>query len=298
MENQKQTFGAYRYFIVPNDQLSFFDMVEEKRKSAVQDFFSILVEERKRSWRIKNKKYLLVFNRKISDTVFVCKFSMETTRKAFVEGEIDIERKDEINWPFIYVIIDTAHQIVLFEIKTSVFTSLSVAKKKLKCCFEEVFSLYGFEVLFDEITDPSTFWSVIKKSKGAYEVSLTLNSPDLFGGFNDTNEMLKTISKQYNNTKTKIALTSSKPNLNIDKNNKALSDAVDYASGGGGEWSVKVCQEGGGKKTYKSNHNVRKIAIGDITDSQRQNEVAKEILHSLDTIETILKEDPPHADRK
>ena len=69
MEKSEYSFGAYRYFIVPNDQISLFDAIEEKRKKAVQNFFSALVEEKKRSWEIKGRKHLLVFNRQVSSSV-------------------------------------------------------------------------------------------------------------------------------------------------------------------------------------------------------------------------------------
>ena len=131
MEKSEYSFGAYRYFIVPNDQISLFDAIEEKRKKAVQNFFSALVEEKKRSWEIKGRKHLLVFNRQVSSSVFICKFSMETKKTIFIESESDIENIDEIDYPFIYVIIDTSHQIVLFELKPSVFSSLNVSKDKL-----------------------------------------------------------------------------------------------------------------------------------------------------------------------
>lgn len=35
----EHSFGAYRYFIVPSEQISFFDSVEEKRKHAAEEFF-------------------------------------------------------------------------------------------------------------------------------------------------------------------------------------------------------------------------------------------------------------------
>lgn len=103
MEKSEYSFGAYRYFIVPNDQISLFDAIEEKRKKAVQNFFSALVEEKKRSWEIKGRKHLLVFNRQVSSSVFICKFSMETKKTIFIESESDIENIDEIDYPFIYV---------------------------------------------------------------------------------------------------------------------------------------------------------------------------------------------------
>ena len=112
MRKIERSFGVYRYFIVPNEQMSLFDAVEERRKEAVQNFFFSLAEEKKRSWEIKKRKHLLVYNRQISKTVFICKFSMETKRTVFVESDTDIENLPETEYPFIYVIIDTWRQIV------------------------------------------------------------------------------------------------------------------------------------------------------------------------------------------
>lgn len=297
MEKSEYSFGAYRYFIVPNDQISLFDAIEEKRKKAVQNFFSALVEEKKRSWEIKGRKHLLVFNRQVSSSVFICKFSMETKKTIFIESESDIENIDEIDYPFIYVIIVTSHQIVLFELKPSVFSSLNVSKDKLKICFEKIFSLYGFEVLFEEITDSNTFWTFVNDSRGIFEISMTLNSPNLFGGFNNTNEMLKEVQETYNNSQTTIKLTSKKPILhNIKPDNKPLSDAVEYVSGGGGEWILTVASKSGERKKYKSKHNIRKVSIRHINSKSHQNGAKTDILHALDSLETILKKE--HTDEE
>ena len=299
MEKSEYSFGAYRYFIVPNDQISLFDAIEEKRKKAVQNFFSALVEEKKRSQEIKGRKHLLVFNRQVSFSVFICKFSMETKKTIFIESESDIENIDEVDYPFIYVIIDTSHQIVLFELKPSVFSSLNVSKDKLKICFEKIFSLYGFEVLFEEITDSNTFWTFVNDSHGIYEISMTLNSPNLFGGFNNTNEMLKEVQETYNNSQTTIKLTSKKSILRrIEPDNKPLADAVEYVSGGGGEWLLTVASKSGERKKYKSKHNVRKVSIRHINSNSKdhQNEAKTDILHALESLETILKKE--HTDEE
>lgn len=297
MEKLEHSFGAYRYFIVPNEQMSLFDTIEEKRKSAVQNFFSSLVQEKKRSWEIKNQKHLLVFNRQISDSVFICKFSMETKKTIFIESESDIENIDEVDYPFVYVIIDTLRQIILFELKTSVFSSLNVSKEKLKACFESVFSFYGFEVLFEEITDSNTFWTFVNDATGIYEIAIILNSPNLFGGFNNTNDMLKQISETYNNSQTTIKLTGKKAVLrNIKQNNKPLSDAVEYVSGGGGEWTLTVASKSGERKTYKSKHNIRKVTVRRINSKDHQSEVTKDILHALDNVETVLKKEQNHEE--
>lgn len=291
MRTDSHSFGAFRYFIVPCEQMSLFDKVEEKRATAVNSFFSQLAEMKKRNWEIKGKKHLLVCNTKLSEDIFICKFSKETTKTIFKESDDDIENVDEPDYPFIYVIFDTARQIALIELKTSVFSSLNQAKEKLKVCFQKTFTLFGFEVLFEEITDSSTFWNFVSDSYGVYDLTLTLNSPNLFGGFSNTNEMLKTIKETYNNSQTTIKLSSKNPNItNLTQQNTLLNDAIDYASAGGGEWSLTVAAKDKEKRTIKSKHNVRKVSVRKIHPKQDQKDIEDDIRKALDRVETLLKE--------
>ena len=281
MRTDSHSFGAFRYFIVPCEQMSLFDTVEEKRAT----------EMKKRNWEIKGKKHLLVCNTKLSEDIFICKFSKETTKTIFKESDDDIENVDEPDYPFIYVIFDTARQIALIELKTSVFSSLNQAKEKLKVCFQKAFTLFGFEVLFEEITDSSTFWNFVSDSYGVYDLTLTLNSPNLFGGFSNTNEMLKTIKETYNNSQTTIKLSSKNPNItNLTQQNTLLNDAIDYASAGGGEWSLTVAAKDKEKRTIKSKHNVRKVSVRKIHPKQDQKDIEDDIRKALDRVETLLKE--------
>ena len=291
MRTDSHSFGAFRYFIVPCEQMSLFDTVEEKRATAVNSFFSQLAELKKRNWEIKGKTHLLVCNTKLSEDIFICKFSKETTKTIFKESDDDIENVDEPDYPFIYVIFDTARQIALIELKTSVFSSLNQAKEKLKVCFQKTFTLFGFEVLFEEITDSSTFWNFVSDSYGVYDLTLTLNSPNLFGGFSNTNEMLKTIKETYNNSQTTIKLSSKNPNItNLTQQNTLLNDAIDYASAGGGEWSLTVAAKDKEKRTIKSKHNVRKVSVRKIHPKQDQKDIEDDIRKALDRVETLLKE--------
>ena len=53
MEKSEYSFGAYRYFIVPNDQISLFDAIEEKRKKAVQISSLPLLRKRKEAGKLR-----------------------------------------------------------------------------------------------------------------------------------------------------------------------------------------------------------------------------------------------------
>ncbi len=286
----EQTFGAYRYFVVQREQLSFFDMVKEKRAAAQSAFFTALERERKLAWRIADKRYLLVFEQKLSPDVVVCKFSMETHQTRYQESESGIESIDEPDYPYINAVFDQKRQIVLLEVKTTVFPSLSASRGRLSACLERSFAPYGFDVLFEGITDAEGFWDIVGESRGVCQLTLTLNAPNLFGGYNDTNEMLRDIAKTYNNTRATIRLENPKGKLTgISQENKALKDAMEYASGGGGEWKVTVLRRGAGQKTYRSEDNVRKVSVRRM---ERADGAGREdILQALDSVETILKQE-------
>ncbi|MEG1669239.1 hypothetical protein [Chryseobacterium sp.] len=288
--NSENSFGAFRYFIIPSEQTSLFDTVDEKRGIAIQSFFSVLLTDKKRSFEIKGKKHLLVFKQKITESVYVCKFSMEAIKTIHKEGESDIENISETDYPFIWVIIDISRQILFIELKTTVFSSISVAKERLKNFLELGFDLYGFEVAIEEISDSSTFWKFVDESEGVYEVLLILNSPNLFGGYNNTNDMLKDIQGTYNNSKTVLKLSNAKPKLqNISPNNTKLKDAVDYASAGGGEWAVTVKPKGLKKRTHKSKHTIKKLSFKNIDSTEYLEQLKKDIINSLNKVETILR---------
>lgn len=78
--------------------------------------------------------------------------------------------------------------------------------------------------------------------------------------------------------------------------NKPLSDAVEYVSGGGGEWILTVASKSGERKKYKSKHNIRKVSIRHINSKSHQNGAKTDILHALDSLETILKKE--HTDEE
>lgn len=58
MRTDSHSFGAFRYFIVPCEQMSLFDTVEEKRATAVNSFFSQLAEMKKTQLGNKRQKAL------------------------------------------------------------------------------------------------------------------------------------------------------------------------------------------------------------------------------------------------
>ncbi|MBE5040129.1 hypothetical protein [Ructibacterium gallinarum] len=282
------SFASYRYFIIPMEQISLFDIVEEKRKESVNKFFKRLESEKKLTFTLEKRKHILFYNRMVNKNILICKFSRESFETRYQEGEEDIEDFLEPNFPFIFLIIDTERQIILMEIKTNVFSSIEAAKNKLEKCINDVFAISGFEVKLEEISDEDGFWNYVDGATGIYGLTLKMNSPNLFGGYIDTNEMLREINQEYNNTGTSIGITNKKPQIqNVNKDNKKLANAIKYVSGGGGEWTL-TAETKNGKRTFRSKHNVKKVSIKHLEESNDKNSINKEIIDSLESVETIL----------
>ena len=280
------SFAAFRYFIVPNEQISLFDTVEEKRNEAVTSLFEKITTEHKLTYELKGHKHILVFNRKIAKDVFLCKFSKEENITLFLEGELDIENVVNTNLPFVYLVFDIKRQIILIQLKTSVFKSVEATKNKLEKCMEIEFVRYGFTVKIDEITDEANFWTFVDNSDGVIEIELELNSPNLFGGHANINEMLKLINNEYNNTQTTFKVKNEKGKLSLKKLNESLQSALKYISGGAGRWKMKYLKDGQQKKA-ESKHNIKKISIVKI-DENESNDVNKDLLEAILSVETIL----------
>lgn len=291
------SFASYRYFIMPSDQISLFDTVEEKREECINQFFKHLENDKKLTFTLKNRKHILFFNRMINKNILICKFSRESFETRYQEGEEDIEDFLEPNFPFIFLIIDIQRQIILMEIKTNVFSSIEAAKNKLEKCINNAFLMSGFEVRLEEISDEDGFWNYVDGSTGIYGLSLKMNSPNLFGGYIDTNEMLREISQEYNNTGTTIGLTNKKPQIqNVNKENKKLVNAIKYVSGGGGEWTLTAHTKNG-KRTFRSKHNIKKVSIRHPEETNDKNTINKDIIDSLETVETILNRRKQNEDK-
>lgn len=64
-----RTFAAYRYFLIPSEQISIYDTAKEKRREAVEKFFYRAINEKKVSFDIDDRKQVLAFEREITNTV-------------------------------------------------------------------------------------------------------------------------------------------------------------------------------------------------------------------------------------
>ena len=157
-----RTFAAYRYFLIPSEQISIYDTAKEKRREAVEKFFYRAINEKKVSFDIDDRKQVLAFEREITNTVLLFKFGCEKHETKYRESETGIESVVEANLPFVYLIFDIERQLLLLEVNTSVFKNVMQGQNKIQKWFEQAFFQYGFEIIFEEIIDENTFWKYVE----------------------------------------------------------------------------------------------------------------------------------------
>ena len=286
-----RTFAAYRYFLIPSEQISIYDTAKEKRREAVEKFFYRAINEKKVSFDIDDRKQVLAFEREITNTVLLFKFGSEKHETKYRESETGIESVVEANLPFVYLIFDIERQLLLLEVNTSVFKNVMQGQNKIQKWFEQAFFQYGFEIIFEEIIDENTFWKYVEDGSAIYDGTITLNSPNLFTGFIEIGNALKKIRAVYNNTQTTLSVSNKNaPLTGIQKENEELSAAVKYASAGGGEWALTK-RTRSGKRTYRSRNKIKKvnvIPVSVLPNKEDLEELDKDILEALDSVETIM----------
>lgn len=291
-----RTFAAYRYFLIQSEQISLYDTVKESRRKAVENFFSRAIEERKVSFDIDDRKQVLAFERKITDKIMLFIFGSEKHETKYRESDIGIESIIETNLPYVYLIFDIERQLLLLEMKTSVFRDIAQAQNKLQKWFGQAFFQHGFEIIFEEILDENTFWQYVESEGSISDVTITLNSPNLFAGFIEIDEALRNIREIYNNTQTTLSVSNKNaPLTGIQRENRELSAAVRYASAGGGEWVLRK-RTRKGMRTYKSRNNVKKVNIIPVSLLPNKEDLDlrnREILEALDSVESVI---PKHVE--
>lgn len=273
-------YGCFRYFLVPFDQISFNQILVKDKKVLFEniinnidtkDDFSQDIYNR----NINNDKYKLYLIRKIDVDTYMFKFGKHSYTKQYTDIGNDIKENKVDNYPFIYIIINTKSQIILFERKSGIFKTPSSSAKALERHLKPFLSENGYEFKIDELSESKSFWSLINNAEtigDLYQVSLTLKSPNLFGGSTDAEEIIRELYGATQSTENILTFKNNKGKLHLKK--RSLKTFIEYITSGGGKWSVKASIPGTTKKTFSSKDNVKIIQLpqnielidNDITD--------------------------------
>lgn len=279
------TFFAYRYFVVPlEEQITLHQLTVENKNQLVVDLFT-RIKEKKYSFSVKNRKYIIYYTKKITDKIHLYKFARETYRTLHQEGDKDLQPLEELDYPFIFLIVDFDKQIVLIQKKTTVFRNVETAKKRIEILINKEVEKFDYCILLEEITYEGVFWEYLEQASEIYELNLKLNSPNLFGAFIDAENFLRKINKYFNNTSTDIKLKNEKGRLKIIRKN--IEGFIRYITGGGGEWELFGTFNGGSKR-IRSKENIKTVNLPEDID---ENENLKDmVIQSIEQLDHIMGE--------
>lgn len=251
---------AFRYFLIPPDQVSLTQLLIKDKSEIIKSVLADLKDNYKLTKYIRNRKHILYYTDS-TQNLFLCKFAKETRFTKHQEGDIDIKSTKELDFPFIYIIFDLSHQIILIQNNSSVYRHILTAKNTFKEWFDNIINnKYDHYFKLDEITYEQTFWKYINESDKIYELNLNMKSPNLFGAFLETNKLLNNIKEIFNNTETDFNLKNEKGLLKVEKDN--LEDGIKYITGGGGKYKIK--RESKGRiEVIKSQDYIKTISLNE-----------------------------------
>ncbi len=243
MKERRSPFFAFRYLVTPvSEQISINQILNKSKEELMVDVIHNLSESTKTEWNRGSKRYLF-YGSQSKKNVFVIKFARETNEKIYVEGDDDIEVKGIKEAKYVYLIIDTKHQIILLERNLSVFNSMNNAISVLADFFREKMREFDYVVNIYPLASKRKFWNYVEKAEEIFELSLVMNAPNMaFFGHEDTRDVLQQIKEATNNEEFDIAFKNKDGNLKIVK--ETLGSWIDYVREIGGRYLLKYSVNG------------------------------------------------------
>ena len=297
MINKRSPFLAYRYLVTPtSSQITLIQELNKSKEELMIDIIKQLAITGKSEWTKGIKRYLFIgFQHK--DDIYIVKFARESTENIYIEGEDDIEIKKINEAKYVYLIIDTKHQIILVERNVSVFQQIESSVNILADFFRTKMRDFDYVVNVYPLVSKKKFWNYVDTADGIYELSLELNAPNmaLFGN-SDTRDALQQIKDITNIEIVDISFKNKEGKLSVLKN--VLGSYIDYIQEVGGKYSLNFMKNGI-RETKSSETDTAKIYIErkkseKYSDDEMQNISDK--LNSIHTLETREDEDENEED--
>jgi hypothetical protein len=286
MIEKRSPFYAYRYLVTPvSEQKSIFQDLNKSKEELMFDIVNNLLDK-KTVWTKSNKRYLF-YGYQSKDNISIIKYARETTEKIYIEGDDDIEIQGIKETKFIYLIIDTIHQIILLEKNVSVFQSIDNAINVIADFFRNGMRKFDYVVNIYPLAAKKKFWNYVDSADEIFELKLVMNAPNLpLFGNSDTREVLQLIKETTNNEELDLIFKNKEGKLKIIK--ETLGSWVDYVREVGGKYLLKFAINGV-IETKTSETDTAKIYIErkkteKYTDEEIQNISDKlELINNLET---------------
>lgn len=285
MIDKRSPFFAYRYLVTPtSEQISILQQLNKSKEELMTDIIRDLAINVKSEWT-KGSKRFLFYGFQHKGDIYIIKFARETNENINIEGDDDIEIRGIKEAKYVYLIIDTKHQIILIERNVSVFQQIESSINILADFFRSQMRNYDYVVNIYPLVSKKKFWNYVDSAEEIYELSLEMNAPNmaLFGN-SDTRDVLQQIKKATNNEVFDISFKNKEGKLKILR--EALGGYIDYVREVGGKYLLKF-KRNGIRETKTSETDTAKTYIERKKTEKYSDEELQNILEKLNSIHTL-----------
>lgn len=285
MIDKRSPFFAYRYLVTPtSEQITIFQELNKSKEELMTDIISNLALNTKSEWT-KGIKRFLFYGFQHKDDIYIIKFARETNENIYIEGDDDIEIRGIKEAKYVYLIVDTKHQIVLIEKNVSVFQHIESSVNILADYFRSQMRNFDYVVNIYPLVSKKKFWNYVDSAEEIYELSLEMNAPNmaLFGN-SDTRNVLQQIKETTNNEVFDISFKNKEGQLKVLR--EALGGYIDYVREVGGKYLLKF-KRNGIRETKSSETDTAKIYIKRKKTEKYSDEEIQIISEKLNTIHTL-----------
>lgn len=286
MIEPRSLFYAYRYMVTPSLPNLFthleFVQTGKTKEQLMYDVFDDIYNSNKTHFKLGRKRYIFFPVTKYKKQLFLLNFAKEERGKKYVEGETSIKLVDDNRLTPILLYIHSEYQILLIERKTTAFQDMRSAVKLLEWYFRDRMRQFEHTVRIYPLSNPEKFWETVESADEIYELSLTLNAPNMFGGNKDLRELIEEIKDETNNDETTLDLKSKDGNLNIKK--LFWQKPIEYISKIGGKYGI-VFKRDGAKQRQTNHDNIEKTQIVRHKEEQYTDEELKNVEDKMKIID-------------
>ena len=231
---KKDTFYSYRYFITSGPQTAFI-----KKQNQISKLIQMCKQSHLQKTLKGERIFGMVYIREIAASVHLLKFyKASTITKYEFDLYDDIAAVQDETLPFVFVVIDTNNQIVLMSKNTSVFPKERSGQLAFQSFVRALLNDENVVFSLEPIVENSEFWLLIDRADRVYKFRLSLRSPNLFGGYNSTDDFLKMVEEATSTDQVAVELESQNGSLIVAP--QQFGDPLSYADGGGGDWSIEL----------------------------------------------------------
>lgn len=182
------------------------------------------------------QEYRVYFSKSFSDTRLLLKFAKRKDVIINNATETDINKINQDNYPFSYIIVDTAKQLFLIQKNTEISTNGETIIHSVEKVFSSFLIEKSISLRLSPITKSGSFWETVENNMGKISsLEFEFLSPNFLGQSYKINELMSVLKSNTNVDSLKMIMKNENGHLTILDKYPFFKDALQYITNGGGK---------------------------------------------------------------